>query len=385
MDTRAKTAADSTAAKLDRTAERMRSVVDHVVDGIITIDANGAIETFNPAAERIFGYPADEAIGRNVRMLMPEPDSSLHDGYVAHYLRTGEKRIIGVGRTVVGRRRDGSVFPMELAISEFAIGGQRYFTGIVRDITARVLADEELKRAHDELKLADVRKDEFLSMLAHELRNPLAPIRTALALLEREPLSERGARVLGMSRRQLLQLTRLVDDLLEISRVTRGMIELRLERVAVHKLLRDVVEGAAPMFEERRQWLSLHLPDAPLALRADPVRLAQVVENLLANASKYTDAGGRIELRAGRRGTEVAIEVRDSGIGIAAEDLPRLFQPFTQIDTSLERSRGGLGIGLALVRHLVELHGGRVAAASPGLGRGAVFTVRLPAVSETVA
>lgn len=157
----------------------MRSVVDHVIDGIITIDAKGSVESFNPAAEKLFGYEKGEVLGKNVKMLMPEPYHKEHDGYIGNYVKTGEAKIIGTGREVVGKRKYGSTFPMELAVSEFRIGDQRFFTGIVRDITQRKRLEKDLRERVDELALADKQKNEFLAMLGHELRNPLAPMRNA--------------------------------------------------------------------------------------------------------------------------------------------------------------------------------------------------------------
>ena len=228
------------------------------------------------------------------------------------------------------------------------------------------------------LREADARKNEFLAMLAHELRNPLAPIRNATHLLEHEALSERGRRALAMSRRQLVHLARLVDDLLEVSRVTRGLIDLRPEPLVLQQVLRGVVDGLAPVIDERGLRLVLEVPQRPLRLLADPVRLAQVLENLMTNACKYTDRGGRIELCVHEDGDRLEIGVRDDGIGIAADHLPRIFELFAQVDSAIDRARGGLGIGLYLVRRLVELHGGTVSAHSDGPGTGARFAVRLP-------
>jgi two-component system CheB/CheR fusion protein len=358
--------------------ERMRSVVNHVVDGIISIDERGTITTFNPAAERIFGYRADEAIGQNVRMLMPEPYRGEHDGYVSNYLQTGRAKIIGIGREVVGQRKDGTVFPMELAISVFRLDGERHFTGIVRDITERKRMEQELQERLHELAEADRQKNEFLAMLAHELRNPLAPMRNALHVLSMPGVPEDTAeRALAMMGRQLNHLIRLVDDLLDVSRIIQGKIELRKELVDIASVVGRAAETAQPVIDARRHRLSVLLPDAPLFIEADPLRLAQVIANLLTNASKYSPPGSPIEVSVSEAGDDVLIRVRDQGIGIAPELLPHVFDLFVQADASLARSEGGLGVGLTLVKRLVEMHNGSVSAASAGLGKGSEFTVRL--------
>jgi PAS domain S-box-containing protein len=362
--------------ELRQTEERNRSVVDHILDGIITIDETGTVESFNPAAETLFGYAVSEVIGQNVKMLMPEPYRQAHDTYIANYLGTGEARIIGVGREVVGRRTDGSTFPMELAVSTFHLDRRRFFTGIVRDITRRQQAEEALKEA-------DRRKDEFLATLAHELRNPLAPLRNALELLRRA--EDDGAlieRARSIMERQVGLMVRLVDDLLDVSRISRGRLQLRKERVELAAVVQSAVETARPLIEMSAHELIVTLPPEPISLNADSTRLAQVFSNLLNNAAKYTERGGHIWLTAERSGGQAVISVRDTGIGIAAEHLSQVFEMFSQVEPALERSEGGLGIGLALVRGLVELHGGAIEAHSRGPGLGSEFIVRLP-VAET--
>ncbi|HWI14376.1 MAG TPA: PAS domain S-box protein, partial [Burkholderiales bacterium] len=218
--------------------ERIRSVVDNVVDGIITIDESGTIHTFNPAAERIFGYGRDEVIDRNVKMLMPEPDRGRHDDYVHNYLATGRAKIIGIGREVVGQRKDGTLFPMELAISEFRIGSARYFTGIVRDITERKRLENELHQKLEQLAVADQRKDQFIGLLGHELRNPLAPVRNGLQILRHSAgESDRVTPIVEMMDRQVGHMVRLIDDLLDISRITSGKIALRREKVDLRSVV----------------------------------------------------------------------------------------------------------------------------------------------------
>lgn len=241
-----------------------------------------------------------------------------------------------------------------------------------------------LKDVENQLRETDRRKDEFLAMLAHELRNPLAPISNSLNLLRlTDDLSPSAARVREIMEQQVHQLIHLVDDLLEVSRITRGKIELRREMVELAAVVRGAVETSRPLINAAGHQLAISLPPEPLTLHADSVRLTQVLANLLNNAAKYTDPGGQIWLTARRVGSEVMLSVRDTGVGLPAETLPHIFDLFAQVDRTLSRSQGGLGIGLTLARRLVQLHGGRIEARSEGLGRGSEFTVHLPlAVAE---
>ena len=232
-----------------------------------------------------------------------------------------------------------------------------------------------------DLSEADRRKDEFLATLAHELRNPLAPIRNGLQLLK---LTDQGGEVIEQVRaimeRQLEQMVRLVDDLLDVSRITRNNLELRRGRVELSAILASAVETSGPLIEASGHVLTISVPPPPIYVDADLTRLAQVFTNLLNNAARYTEHGGRIWLTAERHGEEVVVTVKDTGFGIPAPMLPKVFDMFTQVDQTLERSQGGLGIGLTLVRRLVDLHGGTVAAFSEGPGCGSEFVVRLPAL-----
>jgi signal transduction histidine kinase len=237
----------------------------------------------------------------------------------------------------------------------------------------------ERARAEQALKEADRHKDEFLAMLAHELRNPLAPIRNAVHLMKLKPMTDPQ---LQLSRdiidRQLIQLSRLVDDLLDVSRITRGKINLARRRVALNELVARAVETVAPAIESRGHVLEVIIPNQALMIYGDPMRLTQALGNVLANAAKYTDHGGHITLRARRRRRDIEITIRDTGIGIVPEVLPCIFDLFTQLDRRTGRHQGGLGIGLALVRQLVEMHGGAVSASSAGPGMGSEFLIRLP-------
>ena len=236
----------------------------------------------------------------------------------------------------------------------------------------------ELKRQTAALTEVNQRKDEFLATLAHELRNPLAPIRNSLQLLR---MSGGASHVHEMMERQVNHMVRLVDDLLEISRITRGAIELRREWIDLATAVGNAVDTSRPIIEGSGHTLSISMHPSPLILYADPVRLAQVIANLLNNAAKYTENSGRIDLVVRREGSEAVLTIRDSGLGIPTDMLGRVFDMFAQIDRTLKRAQGGLGIGLTLARNLVEMHGGSISATSEGLGKGSEFTVRLPLAS----
>jgi signal transduction histidine kinase/ActR/RegA family two-component response regulator len=262
--------------------------------------------------------------------------------------------------------------------------------GPVRDADGRIVGIlgvshdiSERKRAEEALREADRRKDEFLAVLAHELRNPLAPLRNGLEVMK---LAASDAQAVSQTRaimeRQLGHMVRLIDDLLDVSRITRNKMELRRARVPLAEVVSSAVETARPAIEEAGHVLTVSLPTQRVHLDADLTRLAQVFGNLLSNSAKYTPRGGRIGLSAERKGQEVVVAVSDNGIGIPAESLHNIFAMFSQVDRSIERSTGGLGIGLALVKGLVEMHGGTVTAESPGPGQGSTFRVRLPVLDE---
>jgi PAS domain S-box-containing protein len=485
-----------------RESERIRSIVDNVVDGIVTFDENGVIESCNPAAEALFGYRSEEVLGRSVRLLAG----------------TGGGTDWGTGagervREVVGRRKDGTEFPMDLAVGGFHFQGRRAYTAVVRDVTERrrveeqraelerhrnhlrvtlesigdaviatdpkgnvtflnpvaehltgwgtgdargrhlsdvfVILDEgtrrpvenpalralrdgtvtgltnhtllvardgterpiddsaapirdgtgavlgavlvfrdvteqhrlegELQRRVAELAAADKRKDEFLAMLAHELRNPLAPVKNALHVLKLRAgdwHSVDQARV--MMERQVGHLTRLVDDLLDVSRITQGKVVLKLERLDLARLVRESAADHQGQFDAARVALSVAAPAAPVWVTGDATRLAQVIDNFFTNALKFTNPGGEVAACVRVEGGRAKLTVRDTGIGIEPDVLPTVFEVFAQADKTLDRSGGGLGLGLAIVRGLVRLHGGSVTAHSAGAGKGTEMVVTLP-------
>jgi CheY-like chemotaxis protein/nitrogen-specific signal transduction histidine kinase len=252
-------------------------------------------------------------------------------------------------------------------------------------LEARREAETQLQKLNEQLSAADRRKDEFLATLSHELRNPLAPMRSALDVLKLKLGNDGDPRLLQAFDRQLGHLTRLVDDLMEVSRITEGRMQLSRVPVELATLVRAAAQDLAAMMAAARHTLRLAVAGPPMLVDGDATRLAQVVINLLTNAAKYTPDGGTIELHLASAAGMAEIRVRDNGIGIPATALPTVFEMFSQLEPALERSRGGLGIGLALVRGIVELHGGTVAAASAGPGQGSEFTVRLPLAASVAA
>ena len=240
-------------------------------------------------------------------------------------------------------------------------------------------ARSEHAKLNTELREEHRRKDEFLAMLAHELRNPLSPLLTSLEILRHPAVTvDQRDRHINVMRRQVSQISRLVEDLLDVSRVGQGRIELKRQQVALRDVIDHALEECQPLLQTRRHQVSVSLPEAALLVDVDPVRMRQVFANLLNNAAKYTDPGGRLMVRAERDGTDAVVRIEDNGIGITADMLPHVFDLFAQGQVSIERAQGGLGIGLTLVRMLLELHGGSVAAESPGTGQGSTFIVRLP-------
>jgi CheY-like chemotaxis protein len=253
----------------------------------------------------------------------------------------------------------------------------------MRDITERKRSEEERERLLTELTATNRRKDEFLAMLSHELRNPLAPISNALEFLRRSGPDEPHLRsTTDVISRQVDDLARLIEDLLDASRITSGKVRLQMEMVELSGVVSRAIETTRPLTEARKHRLTVSIPSEPVWLNADPTRLAQVFSNLLNNAAKYTQEGGDIELNAEREGNELLVRVRDTGVGIPEEILPHVFDLFTQADRSLDRSQGGLGIGLTLARSIVQMHGGAVQAFSAGRNKGSEFVVRLPVANE---
>ena len=356
---------------------RMRLAMDAASYGDWEWDRTTGAMTWGAQTRRLFGVAADESIGPEVfrRFIHPD-DLERRERAIERAWASGvfanEYRIVRADGEIRWVSSRGRVLRTP--------DGHERLLGVVGDIT-------EQKRAVEALERADRRKDEFLATLAHELRNPLAPLRNSLAIVQRSRGdAELFGRASAVMERQLGHLVRLIDDLLDVSRISLDKLTLRLEPTDLAAVIAHAVEACRPTAERAGHDVEVHVPEIAVRLHADRARLSQVFSNLIGNACKFTPDGGRVAVEAQVRGGHATVTVRDDGIGIAAGDLERVFEMFSQVDESFERGHGGLGIGLTLVRRLVEMHGGTVVARSAGLGHGSEFVVALPiAAEQTVA
>lgn len=370
---------------LRQSEERFRLLVEGVRDyAIFLLDPQGVVASWNTGAQRLKQYTASEIIGKHFSIFYPAEVSE--SGWPAHELEVAkaEGRFEDEGWRV---RKDGTQFWANVVITTLRsdTGELRGFSKITRDMTERKRAEENARRLVEIAAAKRLAEDharqlrEFLATLAHELRNPLAPIHNSLGILKLPGVdAETTQQMHGVLERQLQHLVRLVDDLLDVSRVMQGKIELRSEPVELATVIARAVETAKPLIEAQRHRLTVEVSDPALTLHADPVRLIQIFGNLINNAAKYAEPEANIWVTARCEGTEAVISVRDTGIGIAADMLPHIFELFTQADHASSKSQGGLGIGLTLVKNLIELHRGSIDVHSAGLGKGSEFIVRLP-------
>jgi PAS domain S-box-containing protein len=374
------------ARALPDSEERYRFLFESSPAAVYSIDAAGVIQDFNRCAAELWGRsPAlgdtDERFCGSHKMFRPDGTFMPHDQCPMAQVASGEVLEVRNGEVTI-ERPDGSRITVIVNIRPLT-GPRGEIVGAINcfyDITERSRMERLLQHQAEALADMNRRKDEFLAVLSHELRNPLAPmVNAAHAFKMLGGGSAEQKHLLTIVERQLTQLTRLVDDLMDASRIGNGRVQLRLEDVAINTVVERALETVHHMIDERGQELAVAMPPEPIWLNADAVRLEQIIVNLVGNAAKYTEDGGRISLSVEQQRDECTLRVRDTGIGIAPELLPRVFDLFTQATPSLDRSKGGLGIGLALVRRLVELHHGHVEVHSV-LGEGSEFVVTLPAM-----
>ncbi|MCE9525409.1 MAG: PAS domain S-box protein [Planctomycetales bacterium] len=374
-ETTARRVAEESSKLIQTQRERLRVTLASIGDAVISTDAEGRIDFLNAVAQKLTGWNEEEAVSRplvEVFHIINEETRQPVDNPAMRALKDG--RVVGLANHTILIASNGTELPIDDSAAPIR-DSQGNVVGSVlvfRDIG-------ELKRANQALREADRRKDEFLATLAHELRNPLAPIRNSLQILKTPQIdaavAEHSREVLE---RQVHHLVRLVDDLLDVSRVMRGKIDLRKEPVELASIVTRAVETAQSLIDANGHKLELSIPSESLLLDADPVRLAQVVGNLLVNSAKYTPCSGHIGVTAQREGNQVVLRIRDNGIGIAPDMLPHVFELFVQADHTTTKAQGGLGIGLTLVKNLTEMHGGSIVAHSAGLGKGCEFELRLP-------
>ncbi|MEZ5100199.1 MAG: PAS domain S-box protein [Thermoleophilia bacterium] len=368
--------------ELQDRSERLRAVVDTAAEGILTIDEHGTIESVNRAAGELFGYAPDELIGQNVSLLMPSPHREQHDDYMRRYRETGEARVIGLGREAEGLHRNGTIIPVELAVSELRAPGRRLFTGIVRDISDRRSAEsarEQMLAAQrdqvERLQELDRLKDQFVSTVSHELRTPLTSILGYLQLL-RETASEEDAALLEVVERNSRRLLALVGDLLFVAQVDSGALAFERRPVDLVRIVEECLAAARPSAAAQCVELEAEL-ETTEDLWGDATRMAQLLDKLVANAVKATPVGGRVTVRVVDEGPRVAVEVEDTGTGIPEDELERIFDRFARTRASVEGAAQGSGLGLSIVKAIAEAHGGQVTVRSaPGIG--STFRVTFP-------
>ncbi len=352
---------------------RTLAIVDTVVDGIVTIDARGTIETFNPAAATLFGYAREEVLEQNIKMLMPEPYHSEHDGYLLNYQVSGEAKVIGIGREVTGRRKDGSTFPMELAVSRMEVSGVQMFTGIVRDITDR----KEAERA----------KSEFVSTVSHELRTPLTSIKGSLGLIRSGAigeLPEKMRAMLDIAYNNSDRLVLLINDILDMEKISAGKMDFIMAPTDVVSLIDEAVEANQGYGDEYGVTFVKVASDIAALVQGDKGRLMQVLANLMSNAAKFSPDGERVELSITRNENLIRIAVKDKGPGVPEDFKKTIFQKFSQADSSDTRKKGGTGLGLSITKAIVEQHGGTVGFETE-TGKGSTFFFELPELVKPAA
>ena len=378
-DRRRKTAEE----KLVRSEQRIRSIVENVIDAIMTINSRGIVQTFNPAAETIFGYTASEVIGKNVKAIVPEPYRNAHDGYIQRYLETGENEIIGKTREISGERKDKTIFPVELSVSEMKIGNETEFIGILRDISERKLIESELVTAREEAENANRAKSDFLAVMSHEIRTPMNGILGMTHVVLDSELTQEQREHLNLVNYSAESLLSLINDILDFSKIEAGKLDLDYSDFRIRDRLDEIVKSLAIRTHEKNVNLVFTIADeVPEVVSGDLGRIRQIIVNLVGNSIKFTEAG-EISVAVGvvsRTLDEIELEfdISDTGIGISQENQEMIFNPFTQADSSTTRKFGGTGLGLAITSQLIAMMNGKIWVESePGKGSVFHFTCRL--------
>jgi PAS domain S-box-containing protein len=367
----------TTTKRLERDARHLSAIIASSEDAIISKNLEGTILTWNRAAERLFGYAAAEIVGRSIRVIVPHDRQAEEDHVLAAVAR---------GETVehfetIRQRKDGTFVPISLTVSPIrnehgiVIGASK----IARDITDRVRADAERQRLLEIARSASHLKDDFLATLSHELRTPLSAIVGYIRLMQSGLLTpDKQGQAIDTISRNATSLTQIVEDVLDVSRIVSGKLRLNVQPVELSEIVREAIATMQPAADAKGIRVDLMLDPVATQVSGDPDRMRQVLWNLFSNGVKFTPRGGRVQIRLERVNSHVEVTVADNGVGIPAEFLPHLFERFTQADSGASRSHGGLGLGLAISRHLVELQGGRISAQSPGPGLGSTFSIELP-------
>lgn len=353
---------------LEDSEARMRAILDTAVDGIITINEHGTVESFNNAAEKLFDYSADEMIGRNISILMPSADADRHDGYLQNYVKSRQKKIIGIGREVIARRKDGSTFPVHLSVSEFLIGSNRRFTGIVRDITEQKTLQKQILQTE---RLAIIGK--MAAKVAHEVRNPLSSISLNAELLEDEiqgydcANTEEARALLESMIREIDRVTSLTDEYLQFSRLP----ESQLVKGNLGELIGEVTEAMRNEFDQKNIELEFEVADNSMDMRFDRAQFRRVLLNIIRNAIEAMPKGGRLKIWLERNEHNGMVHIQDTGVGIPKSMVDAIFDPF------FTTKDFGTGLGLAISQQIIEEHGGRIMCSSQA-GKGATFSIILP-------
>lgn len=356
--------------ELEKSQQQKQSILDNVYEGIITIDAKGTVDSFNLAAEKIFGYRLDEVIGQNVKILMPEPYHSEHDGYLSSFMGGGKAKIIGTGREVEGRRQDGSTFPLFLAVTQIQNHSKPLFVGMVRDLS--------------EQKRLEKLKNEFVSTVSHELRTPLTSIRGSLSLIESGVMGEVGEKIspliqiaLNNSERLIL----LINDILDMEKIESGKMDFDLVQTDLSNMIEEAIQSNEGFAKEHEVKLSYENPVKNVPVYIDMNRMQQVLGNLISNAVKYSPKDDTVTISLIVTKRIARIEVHDNGLGVPQEFKKQIFQKFAQADSSDTKQKGGTGLGLNISKAIIEKFGGNIGFWSPP-GKGATFFVDLPVINE---